>query len=301
MLLRFSVANFRSFWREQQLSMIASSLKDDPSSLIEAPGLRGEKLLPSAVIYGANASGKSNLLKALEFMQSAIRDSHSRGGPVSKIERKKFALDPDSIAAPSRFSADFLHAGVRYEYGFEALDDRFEAEWLHWWPSGVRASLFRRKKNEFEFGRSLNGRNRLLAGLTRSNSLFVSVATQNNHEQLTETMDFFNYFIFGSREFAEQARTAATLGDHRVGSKILSFLREIRTGISAFRLSGSQSEYEGSAEATIDTRETVAGDPKTVAARRPATGVRFGRESPGGETVWFEYRDESDGHPMVGW
>jgi hypothetical protein len=190
-LLRFSVANFRSFWREQQLSMIASSLKDDPSGLIEAPALRGEKLLPSAVIYGANASGKSNLLKALSFMRWMVLQSHSGGGPDSKFEIAAFALSPDAVEAPTRMAVEFLLEGIRYEYGFEVLVKRIESEWLHWWPSGVRSSLFQRSRQAFRLGRALRGRNRVLQDLTRPNSTFFSVCIQNNHEQLSALRTFF--------------------------------------------------------------------------------------------------------------
>src|SRR5271154_5282362 len=65
MLLRFSVSNFGSLREKQELSLIASKLKGDTKGLIEAPELRNETILPAAVIYGPNASGKSNLIQAL--------------------------------------------------------------------------------------------------------------------------------------------------------------------------------------------------------------------------------------------
>jgi predicted ATPase len=121
---------------------------------------RCEKLLPSAVIYGANASGKSNLLKALGLMKSMIEDSHKRGGPNSRIERAPFVLEPAAANEPTRLCVEFVEEGIRYEYGFEAFSERFKTEWLNWWPHGVRSLLFSRDGQTFAFGRGLKGPNR---------------------------------------------------------------------------------------------------------------------------------------------
>ena len=67
------------------------------------------------MIYGANASGKSNLLKALDFTLRTIWGSHRLGGPDTKIERNRFALDPSGDAEPSRLCIEFLSEGVRYD------------------------------------------------------------------------------------------------------------------------------------------------------------------------------------------
>ena len=296
MLLRFSVANFRSFWCEQQLSMIASSLKDDPSGLIEAPALRGEKLLPSAVIYGANASGKSNLLRALSFMLATIRNSHTRGGPETKIERGKFALSPDSVAEASRFSLEFLREGVRYEYGFAVFDDHFETEWLHWWPSGVRSNLFNRRDQQFDFGRSLKGRHRIFAELTRKNSLFLSVALQNNHEQLIEIANFFRSVVFTMHGFPGSSWTAPDFRDPGSATKTMFFLRELGTGIRAFEFgSRPPSEFEKAVRRAIIERRDLKRDLESVDVALPVPHLRFGHRGLGGDEVFFDIEDESDG------
>ena len=72
MLLRFGVANFRSLRDRQELSLVASSLDDDASGLIPCPLVPGHRLLPAVVMYGANASGKSNLVKAIRWMRSGV-------------------------------------------------------------------------------------------------------------------------------------------------------------------------------------------------------------------------------------
>jgi len=80
MLLRFAITNHLSMRDRQELSMVASSLDDDASGLIACRHVPGQRLLPTVLIYGANASGKSNLIKAIRWMSAAVRHSHSRGG-----------------------------------------------------------------------------------------------------------------------------------------------------------------------------------------------------------------------------
>ena len=79
---------------------------------------------------------------------------------------------------------DFVIENVRYHYGFEANDEIVSREWLCSSPNGRRQMLLEREGEEFEFGRNLRGRNRVIADLTRPNSLFVAAATQNGHEEL---------------------------------------------------------------------------------------------------------------------
>jgi len=103
MLLRFAVSNFRSIRDEQELSLVASqAIKDDPQALIETPALRKDKVLPAALIYGANASGKSNVLAALRFMQRMVLDSHTDLKPGAPLGRPRFGLRP---AGPKRRAA----------------------------------------------------------------------------------------------------------------------------------------------------------------------------------------------------
>ena len=95
MLLRFGVSNYLSIKDRQELSLVASSLKDDESGLITPPAKVKERVLPAAVIYGANASGKSNVVKAFEFMRHFALYSHSRGEPGKPTGVTPFALDLD--------------------------------------------------------------------------------------------------------------------------------------------------------------------------------------------------------------
>ncbi len=188
-LLRFRVANFRSLRDEQELSFIASSSDKDDPRLLHPDGLE-EALVPVCAMYGANASGKSNVIKALGFMQDAVIDSHRLWNPTEGVPRSPFTLDAD-YDADSSFIADLMVAGVRYEYGFVVNDDAVVEEWLLAWPNGRKQEWFSREGRAFDFGRALHGENKAIEALTRPNSLFLSAAAQNNHEQLTPIFEWF--------------------------------------------------------------------------------------------------------------
>src|SRR5687767_4794756 len=91
MLLRFAVSNYRSFDAEQELSMVASSLKDSESAVQEIPRTKVGALRVVAV-YGANASGKSNVLRALHFVCRAVENSHVNWKPQQPIPRQPFKM-----------------------------------------------------------------------------------------------------------------------------------------------------------------------------------------------------------------
>ena len=236
MLLRFSVQNHLSIKEKQELSLVASSLKDREEGLIACDAVPGKRVLPAAVIYGANASGKTNLLRALGFMRGAVLFSHSRGEPGEPIPRSPFRLDPACAVAPSVFELDFMVAGERYHYGFEALDDVFQSEWLYAFPNNRRQMLFERKAdNSFEFGRGLKGRNRVIEDLTRPNSLFLSAAAQNNHEQLSPVARFFSEMRTAFDIDVPGPVLSQTLIDDDMSPRVIDFLKKLETGIIDYR------------------------------------------------------------------
>jgi hypothetical protein len=193
MLIRFRVENFRSFREEQELSLVASAISEHAETLI--PAGSGLRLLRAAAVYGPNASGKSALFHALSFMRTAVIDSHRNWLPNGRILRTPFSLNETSASEPSLVAVDLLVDGVRYEYGFTADSVRVHEEWLYAYPKGRRQEWFTRDASrdvEFAFSRSLVGENRAISALTRPNSLFLSAAAQNNHEQLLPVFEWFS-------------------------------------------------------------------------------------------------------------
>ena len=237
MLLRFVVSNHLSIRDRQELSLVASSLSDPEDGLIECTSSPTGFVLPAVVIYGANASGKSNLVDALETMRRMVLLSHSAGKPDGGVlGRQHFRLDGACAAAPSQFEVDFVLDDVRHHYGFKATGKAFVGEWLLDYPCGRPRTLFERDGGEFRFGRGLKGRNRLIADLTRENSLFLSAAAQHGHEKLTSV---FSYFlnINGVRERAISGQIASDiLPDEKLDPQVLNFLGKADTGVVDYRL-----------------------------------------------------------------
>jgi hypothetical protein len=191
MLVQFRVENHRSLRDEQTLSMVAANVGDpnDPR-LIRRDGF-GEALLPAVALYGANASGKSNVLHALGFMREAVLLSHRLWEPERGVPREPFALSRRA-KDPSVYEVDIVVDDVRHRYGFVLGAAAIEEEWLHAWPHGRKQTWFEREGEAFEFGKNLHGENETIRGLTRPNSLFLSAAAQNNHAALMPIFAWFN-------------------------------------------------------------------------------------------------------------
>jgi hypothetical protein len=134
MLIEFRVENHRSLREEQVLAFEAAAIGDESDQ-------RTRGLLPAAVRYGANASGKSNLLSALSFMREAVLWSHRAWEPDTGIPRSPFAWGLKR-AEPSTFEVSILLDGVKYDYGFVVSDSSVEEEWLYTWPHNRKQVWF---------------------------------------------------------------------------------------------------------------------------------------------------------------
>jgi AAA15 family ATPase/GTPase len=167
---------------------------------VRVPPGTSEGVLPVAAIYGANASGKTNIILAMRFMQRAIRNSHARWEPDKPIRLDPFTGTTDT---PSKFSADFLLNGVRYQYGFSMNPLAVLEEWMYAYPAGKKQTWFSREADKpIYFSTKLLGDNRAIERLTRPNSLFLSAAAQNNHEALSVIYRWFSNslsFVTGER------------------------------------------------------------------------------------------------------
>lgn len=183
MLIELTVGNFRSFREPQTLSMVATPLKSkevalDTNTTIESPNQ--PTLLTSAAIYGANASGKSNLLGAFSFMRRFVLTSHQESEPSGGIGVAPFRLNMATKTEASHFEVAFIEEGKRYRYGFEATTERVTSEWLYFVPSAREARLFERSGDEIIPGNYFKDWDGKLKQQTRPNALFLSVVAQFN-------------------------------------------------------------------------------------------------------------------------
>lgn len=238
MLIRFRARNFRSLKDEQELSLVASiSLKDSLGAVTEVEGFN-LGLLRVAAIYGANASGKTNVIKAVEYMDSAVCGSQRHWRPEGPIPRQPFLLDPQSKSDVSSFEVDLLLNRTRFRYGFELDDLEIRGEWLDAYPEGKKQMWFKREGKVFTFGKKLTGENRAIESLTRPNSLFLSAAAQNNHEALLPIYKWFaEQLAHVRRERGPLGETTAEMcEDGALKSSVLALLCEADLGVTGLDL-----------------------------------------------------------------
>lgn len=197
MLLEFTVGNYLSFKDPVTLSMVAAKVKSEDSDVDQNNTFPIEKnvsLLTSAAVYGANASGKSNLVKALRFMQWLVLNSSKESLAGSSIKTIPFRLDERCMSDPSHFEIVFSFDDVVYRYGFEVNSKRVIAEWCFYSPKGKESRLFYRHEDEITISRNFKGGAKLKE-LTRPNALFLSVATQFNNEIANKLSEWFDRLI----------------------------------------------------------------------------------------------------------
>ncbi|MBV1929529.1 MAG: ATP-binding protein [Gammaproteobacteria bacterium] len=198
MLVEFTVKNYRSVREEQVLSMVKAKgdeLKHSNSFLPDAPA--SVPLLRSAAIYGPNAAGKSNVIRAMMEMESIVRNSASASQEGDDIPVTPFLFDDISSNEPTEFEIVFISEGIRYQFGFSATKSQVIEEWLIAYPKGRAQRWYSRRYNkdtdvsEYKFGDFLSGQKSVWQNATRKNALFLSTAVQLNSEQLKPVFNWF--------------------------------------------------------------------------------------------------------------
>lgn len=197
MLIEFTVKNYRSIKDEQVFSMVkakGNELENENSFL---PSDNTPALLRSAVIYGANAAGKSNLIRALMDMEFIVRNSSSNIQEGDSLPVTAYLFDEETINKPSEFEVVFVSEGIKYQYGFSATKFRVLEEWLIAFPKARPQRWFSRvfdtenKVYDYKFSEHLLGTKSVWMNSTRSNALFLSTAVQLNSEQLKPIFNWF--------------------------------------------------------------------------------------------------------------
>ncbi|MCB0551784.1 MAG: ATP-binding protein [Phaeodactylibacter sp.] len=191
MLLEFSVENFRSFRDRQVLSLLPDEgKKEEARHFFTIAGKY--RVLRAAIVYGANASGKSNLMKAMQALRNLVLSSADRAPDKPFEEYAPFLFNARTASAPVSFETDFLLEEVRYHYRVSILKEEVVEEQLLFYPEGRESRLFKRIRQEFEFGDYLKGQKVVVSKLTGANQLFLSKAARNNIQQLVEVYRFFS-------------------------------------------------------------------------------------------------------------
>jgi len=235
MLIEFSVGNYKSFKTTVKFSMVAANLSSKNKELDQNNIFSYKKsisLLKSAAIYGANASGKSNFIKALDLMRNFVINSSKETQATEEINVENYRLSTETEGKPSFFEIIFSSNGVRYRYGFEIDKNQIHSEWLYR-AKEREINLFLRNENKistkdvFREGKGLESK-------TRNNALFLSVCAQFNGEISTEILKWFRNIgiISGVNDSTYRPFTVNKLDDSYFKDRILSFIREFDFGIS---------------------------------------------------------------------
>ncbi len=243
MIISFSVENFLSFKEEIHFSMIANGREQQHIERVPKLTNWNKKILPVSALYGGNASGKSNFVKAIGFAQKYILLGISKD---EKIELKPFKLCSESMNSPSKFIFQLLINDTIYEYGFEITPEEVQREWLTKVGKKTDKVIYQREKNSFKFNfgkltkKSDNFVN-FLAESTLSNKLFLSNVKDSRIEEYRELnilQSVYEWFINLQIIRPEESFSFSEryLSDDSMMNFISNLLQQLDTGISSFEI-----------------------------------------------------------------
>lgn len=306
MLIEFSVENYLSFKERQTLSLVANKReKAVPGNVlsIDIPGMSGVKLLNGVVIYGANASGKSNLLLALGFMMTYVTrppDSKKPNEPTGVVP---FRLSSASENSPSQFEVLFIHDGVRYQYGFALDSTRITAEWLYAHFTSKGSLIFERNFDSetgdytWEFGSYFRDDEKLREK-TRPNVLFLTVGASWNDKILNDAYQWFDeklglLDLTSSGSFPAGYTGNLLLKAPDLNSEITRILRTADLGIDGIRVERLNAQAIADA---YKIPESIRDDLfKSLEGAEALEIHTTHRRTEGDGTVEFDLDDESTG------
>jgi AAA15 family ATPase/GTPase len=204
--------------------MVASKDKSHENELYNYKNL---KILREAVVYGANASGKTNLIEAVSYLKWLV----VKGGNLQEGDEIPRSYHKLSKVKPTSFDVQFVVEGIRYAYGFSLTDEKVEKEYLYHYPSGRQAKIFEREQENFTFGISYKKDLREISTKSKKNKLFLNTAEAwSSLPEIINPFRFFkenivinlnrpdNWFEYSARKIEE---------DSRVKKLLIDFLRKI--------------------------------------------------------------------------
>jgi len=236
-LRSFRLGNHRSFRDEQELLLMPALPGDD------------RPVVPVAAIYGANASGKSNLLDGLNFMRRAVLDSFSRWDVVG-TPRQPFRLQSKFQEFQSVFVVEFNVNGVPYTYGFSLDDETVSEEWLYSYPEKRKRVVFERRESEIKFGATvteMKSKLEVLEELIRPNALFLSACSRVRLDPLMPAYGSYRTSVRVRRTGCYVTSTSLAgrvrefiAQDSRNRQRILSLLSAADIGITGLEVEEAQ-------------------------------------------------------------
>ena len=233
MLIEFSIENFRSIKEKVTFSMIATKDISLDGNLIKDV-LKEDTLLKSAVIYGANASGKTNVILALGFLKALVMNSHNHQ-KGQEIRFTPFKLDKKYLTKPTKMSIVFMKNEVKYHYEVSFDNEKVIEESLYYYPNNKKAVIFSRSDSKgFKFTID-EKEQKVISERTLPNVLYLSKSTQENYKKTAEAFDWFkdNLQVVGTTDHPALANFTIELmkKDAELKSYVLKALLEADVGI----------------------------------------------------------------------
>jgi len=305
MIIGFSCQNYRSI-NEHQNILFTASKKNDEGYTLSTTAVR-EKVLPITALYGANGSGKTNLLMAISFAIQFIKRSAKKDLEGSKIPH--FKLEERCNDSPQEFIIDFIKNNTHYQFGFSILGDEVVEEWLYSFSYVNRASkslLFHRderEKNIYQFGKRLKGSNSAIAKITNKHSLFLSVAAKSNHDFLKSFVDYFNnQYLFRFELDITEESIAENIEKYKLETEISDFISKVDVGakgISIIEIEIDEKQLEFRNKLSSSLRSIFSELDSDLKFRNTDIKheklIQISRETISGETVQFNFSEESLG------
>lgn len=272
MLIEFSISNYRSFREKQTFSMVAAPRLKKGDNVFK-PVVKGEKLpdlLKVAAIYGPNASGKSNLIKAFGIVKEiAERQPSAQFIPLPVTP---FRFDSVLANQPTCIELHFIYAEQRYEFHLALTQQRIIEERLVAYPKGKETLLYERvhtsKGDEYTFGQCLEGGkdlHELWRKSTGAQVLFIAQAVANSSEDLNQFRQPFEWlqsgFFVVSGELDALANTSQELVEEYsfVAKEISIFLQELDVPVIDIRVDKKESSTISKSK-TVLTHKTALGE-----------------------------------------
>ena len=236
MLIRFSFKNFKSFKDENVLDMEATSLKEHEYNVVKTDNVN---LLKVAAIYGANASGKTNVLQAFDYMKKRIlvSDDSKKNSPIDEDNVYSFMINNEPISLEVEILAE---NNKIYKYGFDVLKDSIVSEWLYIKKINKFYSIFEREKNNV----TMKSNNKI-SGLANidERTLFLNIYSKidKDNEDFNNVYDWFvnaNYLDLGNPRFEDFINTRISLkilSDEKYKKELLRFIKTFDSGIEGIK------------------------------------------------------------------
>lgn len=304
MLIEFSVGNYRSFKEQVTFSMVAANLVSKDKSLDENNVFVVDNdltLLKSAAVYGANASGKSNLAKALGFMIWFMINSSKETQSTEKIRVERFKLSAATDTKPTFFEIVFLMEQKKYRYGFEATRDEVVSEWLFYVPKLREAKLFERKFNNFSVSKRYKADG--IQQKTRRNALFLSVSAQFNVEIAESILSWLSSkvkVVSGLDDSGYRGYTIGCLMENENKDEILQLLKKLDLGFGDVKVEESEITADlFPSEFPDEIKSLILKSAGGKAASVQTTHRKFDETGNSTSTELFNLDEESEGTQKV--